>query len=311
MVKRDSGRPPAARSAKPATPTDGKRRARLIVIWSSVVVVALLAITGSLLYTEQSSFCPVCHEMQPYYDAWQAGGHVSHAECVDCHIDPGFVAHIAHKPSEMVELWDHFFGNKKFPNFNVDVPNSRCVRCHATVNVKSASLFSHATHAAKATCKDCHSQAGHIVSIEALASAGILKTDVTVPSVTGVTPSAITGHKKVVCQECHNQAQMKCSQCHQPPHEDRGECSNCHRPGTAFVASHPSGTDCASCHKPPANHFGTDCKSCHTPGTPFTSATFNHPRTQHGYQSRPCVKCHPNGYATAYCTCHNGHPPTD
>jgi len=276
-----------------------------------VAVVALLAITGSLLYTEQSSFCPVCHEMQPYYDAWQSGGHVSHAECVDCHIDPGFVAHIAHKPSEMVELWDHFFANSKFPNYVVDVPNSRCLRCHETVTVKTTSRFSHVTHEAKAKCKDCHSQAGHLVALATLADAGILKAGATTPTVPGMTPSSIAGHKKVICQSCHDQAKMKCSSCHQPPHEDRGECSGCHKPGSAFVFAHSSSTDCGSCHKPPANHFGTDCASCHKVTVPFNQATFSHPRTKHDYRSRPCAKCHPNGYATAYCTCHNGNPPND
>lgn len=308
MATRPTKKQPAAASA----PLDGKARARRIIIISAIVVVVLLAITGSLIYTEQSSFCPVCHEMQPYYDAWKVGGHVGRAECVDCHIDQGFIAHMAHKPSEMVELWDHFFGNSKFPNYVVDVPNSRCLACHKTVAVKTGSIFSHATHATKGTCKMCHTQAGHTVSLEALAQAGILKTNVTTPTVGGLNnPSAIAGHKKVVCQDCHNQAQMKCSECHQPPHENRGECSNCHRPGTQFVASHPAGTDCAKCHQPPANHFGPDCANCHTPGTPFASATFNHPATHHNYRSLACAKCHPNGAPAVYCTCHKGNPPRD
>ena len=44
---------------------------------------------------------------------------------------------------------------------------------------------------------------------------------------------------------------------------------------------------------------------------PFAQTRFSHPQVHHGYQSRPCAKCHPNGYATSFCTCHNGNPPND
>jgi nitrate/TMAO reductase-like tetraheme cytochrome c subunit len=289
----------------------GTSRARRLILWAAVAAAALLVVTGSLLYTEQSSFCPTCHEMKPYYDAWQAGPHAAHAQCVDCHIDGGLLAHLAHKPSELTELWDHFFGNSKFPNYTVDMPNSRCIRCHATVPEKAGSLFSHSKHVTKATCKECHSQAGHTVSLATLDAAGILKANAATPTVAGMTPSSIAGHIKVICQECHNQAVMRCSACHQPPHENRGECSNCHQPGTSFLFQHTADADCASCHKPPANHYGTDCIGCHSPTVPFAQTRFTHPQTHHDYRSRPCVKCHPNGYATAYCTCHHGNPPSD
>jgi hypothetical protein len=263
-------------------------------------------VTASLIYTEQSSFCPTCHEMGPYYQAWSSGHHVGRAQCVDCHIDAGFIAHIAHKPSEMKELWDHFFANNRFPNFTVDVPNSRCVRCHEKVPDKIGALFSHALHQTKATCKDCHSQTGHIVTLASLDAAGILKSNASTQTVAGMTPSSIVGHKKVICQNCHDQARMRCSSCHQPPHEDRGECSNCHIPGASFALSHSADSNCAACHTAPANHFGSDCKSCHTPGVPFKNATFAHPATQHDYRSIVCARCHPNGFATAYCSCHPG-----
>lgn len=287
-------------------------RTRRVITWSVVGVVILLVLAVSLVYTEQSSFCPTCHEMRPYYNAWVSGGHARSAQCVDCHVDAGILAHLAHKPVALKEVWDHFFADNRFPNFTVDLPNSRCVRCHPNISVKAGSLFSHATHASRAKCKDCHAQAGHIVSLASLAAEGVLKANATTPSISpSGTPSSIAGHIKVICQECHDQAKMKCSSCHQPPHESRGECSNCHRPGAKFVAFHPAGTDCASCHAAPAKHFGNDCVACHTSGVPFKQAVFTHPATFHGYLSRPCAKCHPNGYPAVYCTCHNGNPPSD
>jgi nitrate/TMAO reductase-like tetraheme cytochrome c subunit len=305
--------PPRPGKTRPPAKRDARGRARLLVVWGSIAAVALVVLTASLVYTEQSSFCPSCHEMVPYYQAWQSGGHHGRAECVDCHVDAGVIAHLAHKPIALKEVWDHFFVDNRFPNFTVDLPNSRCIRCHPSVANKPGSLFSHALHVNRAQCKDCHAQTGHTVSLASLQAAGVLKATVTTPSIApSGTPSSIPGHIRVVCQDCHDQAKMRCSACHQPPHEDRGECSNCHRPGPKFVASHPAGTNCAQCHTPPANHFGPDCAACHTPGVPFTQTTFTHTGNTgaHNFRSFPCVKCHPNGFTTASCTCHGGRAPT-
>jgi nitrate/TMAO reductase-like tetraheme cytochrome c subunit len=339
-----------------ATARRSSRRRRRLLIWGAVLVVVLIAGAGSLVYTEQSSFCPTCHEMRPYYAAWLAGGHARSAQCVDCHVDPGLIAHLAHKPVALKEVWDHFFADSRFPNYTVDMPNSRCTLCHAHAPARIGSIFSHALHETKTHCRDCHMAVGHQVSLQALSAAGILKAGATGPPVpTGQTPTRAAGHIKVVCQNCHDQATMRCSACHQAPHDPRGECSNCHQTGTRFVFSHPAlpaGTDCSRCHKqpaghpkvtgacsgchksptggwtfshppagtacqdchtPPANHFGTPCATCHTPAVPFAQATFSHPSNTgaHTYKSFPCVNCHPNGYATASCTCHGGAPPGD
>ena len=300
----------ATPDARPAAGS-GKARARRLIVWGAVAALVVVGLTASLVYTEQSAFCPWCHEMGPYYQAWTVGGHARSAQCVDCHVNAGVIAHLMHKPLALKEVWDHFTRDNRFPNFTVDLPNSRCIRCHPTVPNKPGSLFSHALHLHRAQCKDCHSQVGHIVSLASLDAAGILKSGAATPSIApSGTPSSIPGHIKVICQDCHDQANMRCSSCHEAPHENRGECSNCHRPGPRFVATHPAGTGCASCHKAPANHFGPDCAACHTPGTPFAKTVFVHPATHHPYRSRPCAACHPNGYTTAFCTCHGGNAPT-
>jgi nitrate/TMAO reductase-like tetraheme cytochrome c subunit len=306
-----------AKATRPVGSRRVERRARRLAVWGVVAAVVLVVLAGSVVYTDQSSFCPTCHEMQPYYQAWLAGGHATSARCIDCHVDPGILADLAHKPVALKEVWDHFFATVRFPTPTVDVPNSRCVRCHATITDKPGAAFSHATHAKYVICKECHPQVGHTVTMASLAAAGVLSTSATTPAIlasgtavtTGTPASSAAGHITVVCQDCHDLSKMKCSACHQPLHEYLGECSNCHRPGTAFTFAHPAGTNCAACHTPPANHFGTDCSACHTPGVPFASAVFVHPQTHHDYRSRPCATCHPNGYATAYCTCHHGNPP--
>ncbi len=338
-------------ASKPTTPRSRLSR-RAWIVWGVSAAVLLALVAGSLVYTERSAFCPACHEMQPYYTAWQASGHATKAECVDCHVDPGVLAHLAHKPTALKEVWDHFTKDNRFPNYSVEVPDGRCVQCHPTIVKKIGTVFDHALHEQKGRCQDCHAVTGHMVTLDALRSAGILKEGAGMPVIpTGTTPSTAVGHKTVVCQECHDQASMKCSQCHQAPHDVRGECSVCHKPGDTFVFVHPttavdcgtchkkpakhvataaactschssggkswafvhpSGTTCADCHKAPANHYGTDCARCHKTTVPFAKATLNHPRTgEHSYRSFACAKCHPSGYATASCTCHGGKPPVD
>lgn len=291
-----------------------RRRGLRIAIWGAIGVIALLALAGSLVYTEQSSFCPACHEMKPYYTAWQTGGHATRADCIDCHVDPGVIAHLAHKPVALMEVWSHFFVDYRFPNYGDQVPNSRCVNCHEAVTMKTKSTFSHKEHEKRGTCQQCHAATGHVVTLASLRAEGVLKDSATMPPIPGgMSPSSIAGHKPVVCQRCHDQARMKCLQCHEAPHEPKGECSDCHRPGTDFAFVHGgAGKTCAECHTPPAKHFGPDCATCHSIAVPFKDTKFSHPARigEHNYRSFACVKCHPKDFSTSNCTCHGGNPPS-
>lgn len=127
-------------------------------------------------------------------------------------------------------------------------------------------------------------------------------------------------------------------------HPKDSECVKCHRPGERFVFSHPSTSDCATCHKAPAEDHpaiktcptchkasgkswsfshpvrrecaechrapkaphptSTSCRTCHT--QPGRSWAFRHTGNtgEHSYRSFPCAKCHPSGFGSATCTCH-------
>lgn len=211
-----------------ALEAEGRRTRRKRRIWVTagvLVVLIALYLTASLL-TDQTSFCgTACHEMKPYYEAYLVGQHHGRAQCINCHVDPGLLARIVHKPYAVKELWSHITGNTGFPKRTERVPNLRCTSCHSKIPDKVDNLtFSHSEHveAVEGSCMDCHATTGHNVTAEALRANGTLApgasavtTIVVIPE--GMQGSAIPGHRKVVCQVCHDQKAMECKACHLPP----------------------------------------------------------------------------------------------
>ena len=256
-----------------------------LVTLGIIVAVAVVAFFPIALATDQSSFCKSCHTMQPFYDAWSQGGHVGHAQCIDCHVDAGYPARFLHKFVALKEVTAQLVGGSTFPSYNADISDDRCLRCHPDAPTKVVGQFDHAQHPARlgVTCVKCHADSGHRVTFAALQAAGLLNAKNAAVGQTyvgqsladsGGRGSSYPGHPNVPCQNCHDQANLECS----------------------------------FCHTPPANHFGADCRSCHSnAAVPFKQ--FAHPKTHHDYLKRPCVKCHPQDFQHVYCTCHKGHPP--
>lgn len=245
----------------------------------------LAAFVAAALYTDQAPFCRTCHEMVPYNDAWATGAHAD-VQCIACHVEPGLPARFAHKFVALAEVWAHFFGNTKFPlAVPPDVPSARCVRCHDTVAATLESGFSHAAHAELGFCAECHYDTGHPVSDEALKDAGIFAEGV-VPqrlaaelAKVGSGKANLPGHPKVSCSGCHDMKAVPCSACHQAP-----------------VRGHSFGSK--------------DCASCHQAGG--RSWEFSHLSVdEHNWRKIACTKCHPRSYASVYCSCHKGRPPSD
>ncbi len=247
---------------------------------------ALLFVPAALL-TDKPSFCPTCHTMVPFYNAWQQGPHKD-VWCIDCHVNSGMPSRFEHKFVALGEVYAQFVRHKQrspttTPRSPTNVANVATRTCRSRRHTPT-SKFSHATHMDKGVqCALCHASTGHKVTFSALADAGLLNTANAPAGLTYVgeqvkasssAPSSLPGHKPVPCTRCHDQAHLQCS----------------------------------FCHATPSKHYGADCKSCHRPTTPF--ANFVHPPSgEHSYKSRPCAKCHPNGYQAVYCTCHKGNPP--
>jgi nitrate/TMAO reductase-like tetraheme cytochrome c subunit len=248
-----------------------------------IAVVALVFIAGAYAaatwYTSRPAFCTACHEMTPYYEAWQTGPHAE-TSCIKCHVDPGFLADAAHKVVALKEVWLHFTTEPTFPGKAVDLPDSRCVRCHDGVIDPGIENFDHAEHRATAACKTCHRSTGHAVTAEALQATGVLNARAMPGTATDAAivdgGVALAGHSAVACSNCHNMQVLPCE----------------------------------SCHDRPAGHQPGACSACHSPGGSFA---FDHPRVrgEHAYTSFTCDKCHPSGPPEANCTCHGGSAPVD
>jgi hypothetical protein len=292
---------------------------------TKIALIALAALGALALFvggligvaraTDSSSFCAnACHEMKPYAAAWHQGPHAE-VGCIQCHVQPGFVARLKHKLVALDEVKMHLTGTPTFPlpDSRIEpVPNSRCQQCHKNPTVNKPG-FSHAQHAARRDCVACHFNAGHAVTPAALAAAGILN-----PATSrgqqiklagfGIGAADLPDHISVVCSDCHRMSSTSCQTCHAQPSNhvktNTTVCATCHAPGEKFVFTHPAGqTDCASCHPTRPDHFETaaECTVCHTkPGVTwaFAHATKNVPAcdTCHAAPAkhRPgaCASCH-------------------
>lgn len=271
--------------------------------------------------TEKPAFCITCHEMRPYYDAWQTGAHKT-VDCVACHVDPGTVNHLKHKATATKELVDHFSTKPTFPRGDAVVPDARCLVCHKDILSRTGPKFSHKQHAGTAPCAECHRDAGHRVSTDALSRAGVLATSSAPTSETTTTALLATMTSRGAaatrstvatsalhvalpqCTRCHDLDKQTCESCHTPPHKvlpGTGGCTTCHRPGIKWVFTHPADPACATCHKPPANHFPGECSTCHhAPGVSFKNASY-------GHTDPACSICHtaPAKHRDGQCaTCH-------
>jgi len=284
------------------------RRPLWVVLWVLVgLIVATGAFVGVALYTDRPAFCNSCHEMGPYFVAWTAGKHAD-VSCIQCHVDPGMPARIAHKFVALAEVRAHVMGDTGFPlSIPPDVPAERCLVCHPSTPETTASGFPHGRHARKGTCAGCHRESGHAVTAAALQAAGIYveSPSATIPvgafAAVGAGTANVTSHVAVTCSNCHDLAKTGCTRCHTPRHKPRGDCQLCHRAGEAFKFVHPaSGVDCASCHKRPSGHTDdTGCLKCHD--KPGKTWMYTHSPGQ------DCAKCHqpPAKHRSGACTsCH-------
>ena len=184
------------------------RRSKTI-LWAVVVLalVGAVAFVPAARITDRSTFCKTCHTMVPFYNAWEQGPHKD-VECIECHVDSGTARRLMHKFVALNEVYAEFFTHSTFPNYNADIPDARCERCHPEVMRQTTTAdgkFSHVTHLNKGVrCAQCHASTGHKVTFSALKDAGLLNPANAPAGLTYVgesfkastgKPSALPGHK--------------------------------------------------------------------------------------------------------------------
>lgn len=319
-----------------------RRHVRRLAIGFGILAAVIAAYAAATWYTSRPAFCNSCHEMTPYYSAWQDAAH-SDVSCIECHVDPGLAANFAHKFVALKEVWVHVTGDPTFPMPEVNLPDSRCTRCHDGTIDPDIPDFDHEEHRRGRTCKTCHDTVGHEVTAEALQEAGILNADVQAQrdarnGIVFGNGTPLAEHTEVGCSDCHDMPASTCAACHEPPadHFERpcmtchtastwqflhpvapptcvlchdrpadhpdGECSECHAPGVSWVFVHPASAECGDCHTPPADHYAGSCAACHRATVPFAQTVFSHPP-----QNAACSDCHsrPSGHAAGQCSsCH-------
>jgi cytochrome c nitrite reductase small subunit len=111
---------------------------------------------GYSYFSDNPDACANCHIMREQHDSWQKASHHSFAVCNDCHTPHPLALKYAAKARNG---WNHslHFTLQDFPEpirihqFNSEVLEANCLRCHADMAGETAGLH----------CVACHSGVGH------------------------------------------------------------------------------------------------------------------------------------------------------
>jgi nitrate/TMAO reductase-like tetraheme cytochrome c subunit len=139
---------------------------------SLVVCIVLFVIlsVGLLRFTESSTFCGLCHQMDVYIESWQASSH-RHAACTACHYEPGFLNHLRGKWVDGQVSLAYFISGKRPNKPHAEISDASCLQkgCHQIENLQKDMVyknvaFSHGKHLGelrrgmKLRCTSCHAQ---------------------------------------------------------------------------------------------------------------------------------------------------------
>jgi nitrate/TMAO reductase-like tetraheme cytochrome c subunit len=275
---------------------------------------------------------------------------IPNASCFRCHdnppADPSLptvtFAHKTHSGIDCISCHVRLVHRSVTPPVYVDPATMpACFVCHnGSIAPNSCTTCHTAPHEARGECSTCHDTSGwasaagkHTFALTG-AHAGVACTacHVSKPGVANIpgTQLAQADPSCITCHKDHHGGLTDCAGCHTPtawkdvdfehPFALTGAhaaltCADCHvsKPGGAVVAGTQfpaADSSCITCHGD--QHKGlADCTKCHTPAG-WKPANFTHPVVgDHGQGTGiDCVKCHPNGYGSHYCSCHGGNPPT-
>jgi cytochrome c nitrite reductase small subunit len=187
---------PASVEKPPKKPSKHRRLKLAAIIVGAIIIVFAGASFATAEYTSRSKFCDSCHEMDPYYQSWQASVHKT-ADCRDCHIPPGFIPYVETKFGSLREVWVHFSSHPEAPlAVTRQIHNANCLDCHEDPGSVQLSdvTFQHSAHQVQ-NCITCHVRLVHR---------------------TVTPPSYVDPGKMSSCLKCHDgkTAPGDCTTCH-------------------------------------------------------------------------------------------------
>jgi nitrate/TMAO reductase-like tetraheme cytochrome c subunit len=134
------------------------------------ILVFLVILVGLLKFTESSTFCGLCHQMNVYMESWRTSSH-RHVACTKCHYEPGFVNHLRGKWVDGQVSLAYFLSGKRPSTPHAQISDTSCLQkgCHKIEDLQGDMIyknvaFSHGKHLGelrrgmKLRCASCHAQ---------------------------------------------------------------------------------------------------------------------------------------------------------
>lgn len=144
-------------------------RWKLIVVLLFVFIGGLGFVGGAIAYTNNPSFCSLCHEMAPEHVTFEKSAH-NQVTCVQCHIAPGNVEMVLHKVESLKEVYYHIVGPPDPIVQTVAVLDENCLQCHSDereVSPNGDLIVAHNDHIKEGiSCITCHSGVAHAKVVE-------------------------------------------------------------------------------------------------------------------------------------------------
>ncbi|MEW6377938.1 MAG: cytochrome c3 family protein [Thermodesulfobacteriota bacterium] len=142
-----------------------------IKIFLLFCIIAFVILLGVVLrFTESSTFCGLCHQMNVYMDSWRASSH-RHVACTKCHYEPGFLNHLKGKWVDGQVSLAYFLSGKRPSKPHAEINDTSCLQkgCHKIGDIQKDMIyknvaFSHGKHLGelrrgmKLRCTTCHAQ---------------------------------------------------------------------------------------------------------------------------------------------------------
>jgi hypothetical protein len=134
-------------------------------------IIAFFVLSLALLkFTDSSTFCGLCHQMDAYMESWRISSH-RQVGCTQCHYEPGFFNHLRGKWVDGQVSLAYFLSGKTPSKPHAEISDSSCLQkgCHKIEDLQRDMIyknvaFSHANHLGelrrgmKLRCTSCHAQ---------------------------------------------------------------------------------------------------------------------------------------------------------